>query len=342
MLSNIKPKNKGITKYLRSFAWSVFFIAALVLFGYSCQAAKKTKWQNILEQNGVPQTYWEKYLPKISRTEYNKIKKNYQAAVASQNNNTNSGNSPSSTSDVVNVVSGKYPLPDTVGKIAIEQHLWLKKNQSASSHYSMANVSKSCQNGMAGGYGSFGPLDSGDKNEEKYYVTMRWEYTDWKEPESELASKIDKVAKSITLKDADDFPKSGYVKIEGEYMHYSSKSGDKLKGLSRGYKSSKAAHDKNDAVRLEYRYKGGQWERVTRALDSSTSKKDWYKKKKVLVTNKRNGKKVVASILEAGPAIWTGRVGGLSPEAFEAISAKNNENCEFQYVDDDTKLGSVK
>ena len=60
---------------------------------------------------------------------------------------------------------------------------------------------------------------------------------------------------------------------------------------------------------------------MTRALHANGDKKDWYKKEKVLVTNERNGKKVVASILESGPAIWTNRVGGLSPEAFEAIDA---------------------
>jgi len=90
-----------------------------------------------------------------------------------------------------------------------------------------------------------------------------------------------------------------------------------------------------------YRYKGGQWERVTRSININKEKKSWHKKKKVLVANERNGKKVVAAILESGPAIWTGRVGGLSPEAFEAIGARTNEICTFQYVSDDTKLGKI-
>lgn len=307
----------------------------LAVFGAAsfAVAAKKTKWQSLLERNGVPMSYWQNYLPKVSHGEYKKAVKNYQ--------NGGSGNGSSSSSGGVDVVDGKYPLPDGSGKIAREQHLWLKKNQSASSHYKMTDTSSSNKNGMAGGYGSFGPLDKGDKSYEKYYVTMRWGYANWTEPESELKEKLGKNDTSLLLKSADDLPKSGYVKIGSEYIKYSSKQGDKLKGLKRGYKSSAAGHDKGDSAKLEYRYKGGGWERVTRALDPSSGKKNWYKKKRVLVTNKRNGKKVVAAILESGPAIWTGRVGGLSSEAFNAIDAKTNENCNFQYVDEDTPLGKV-
>lgn len=315
--------------------WRIFLVLLAVL-GIAClsfvEAAKKSKWQSLLEKNGVPQTYWQKYLPKVSRSEYRKAVKNYQS---DENNEANS-------SGEINLIEGKYSLPESEGKIAREQHLWLKKDQSASNHYNMSNTPSACQNGMAGGYGAFGPLDEDDKSEEKYYVTMRWGYADWVEPESELDENISKDEKSITVKSGDDFAKSGYVKIGNEYVRYSSKSGDKLKGLKRGYKSSKATHDTGDSVKQEYRYKGGQWERVTRVLRIDKEKKDWFRKKKVLVTNERNGKKVAAAILEAGPAIWTNRVGGLSPEAFEAIQARTNETCTFQYVDEDTKLGEVK
>jgi len=299
---------------------------------------KKSKWQAMLERNGVPIAYWQKYLPKVSRKEYRKAVKRYQRDQAAGNT---SGNE---SGGEIKIIEGKYPLPAESGKIAREQHLWLKKNQSASSHYKMTDVSNSCQNGMAGGYGAFGPLDEDDKQEEKYYVNMRWGYADWIEPASDLDENVSKSEKSIALKSGDDFAKSGYVKIGDEYARYSSRSGDKLKGLKRGYKSSKSSHDKNDSVKQVYKYKGGQWERVTRALHADSEKKSWHKKKKVLVTNSRNGKRVVASILESGPAIWTNRVGGLSPEAFETIEARNNENetCTFQYVDDDTKLGKVE
>jgi hypothetical protein len=306
-----------------------------LFYAGACSAAKKSKWQQMLERNNVPQEFWVKYLPKVSRAEYRKAVKNYTGdQPATQNQDESEAD--------VDVIEGKHPLPAQSGKIALEQHLWLKNGQSAGSHYEMTNTPGSCKNGMAGGFGSFGPLDKKDRNEEKYYVTMRWGYADWIEPESELQGKLSKSDKSLLLKSADDFPKSGYIKIENEYIKYSSKSGDKLKGLRRGFKSSPANHEDGDGTKLGYKYKGGKWERVTRALNLDKDKKSWYKKKKVLVTNDRNGKKVVASILESGPAIWTNRVGGLSPEAFEVISAKNNEDCKFQYVDEDTKLGSVK
>lgn len=309
----------------------VSFVIAATLINVTF-AAKKSKWQNLLEKNNVPQTYWQKYLPKVNRGEYRKAVKNYQ----------NDQNSGGSSGGEIQIVDGKYSLPASSGKIAREQHLWLKGNQSAASHYKMSDTPSSCRNGMAGGYGAFGPLDKGDKSEEKYYVTMRWGYADWIEPESELGSDLSKSATSFTLDDASDFAKSGYVKIGSEYARYSSKSKNKLKGLKRGYKSSKSSHDKNDRVRQVYRYKGGQWERATRALHANSEKKNWFKNEKVLVTNERNGEKVVVSILESGPAIWTNRVGGLSSEAFEAIDARNNETCTFQYVDEGTKLGEVK
>lgn len=312
------------------------FLAAIILFLMISPSYTfaKSKWQNLLEKNSVPESYWQRYLPKISRSEYRKAVKNYQ-------NNQDEGESSSESNGEIDTVEGKYPLPATSGKIAREQHLWLKNNQSASSHYSMTDSPSACRNGMAGGYGAFGPLGKSDKSAEKYYVTMRWGYVDWVEPESDLGVDLSAGATSLTLDDAGDFAKSGYLKIGSEYIRYSSKSKNKLKGLKRGYKSSASSHGKNDRVRQMYRYKGGQWERVTRPLRANTTKKKWYKKKKVLVTNERNNKKVVVSILESGPAIWTDRVGGLSSEAFEAIDARNNETCTFQYVSDSTSLGKV-
>ena len=41
----------------------------------TAQAAKATKWQKLLEKNGVDRAYWEKYLPKVSRGEYKKVVK---------------------------------------------------------------------------------------------------------------------------------------------------------------------------------------------------------------------------------------------------------------------------
>jgi hypothetical protein len=66
----------------------------------------------------------------------------------------------------------------------------------------------------------------------------------------------------------------------------------------------------------------------------NSSSKNWHYRKKVIVTNPANGKRVVASVLEAGPAIWTGRVSGLSPEAMLAISASTNNNLNYYWAAD--------
>ena len=42
--------------------------------------------------------------------------------------------------------------------------------------------------------------------------------------------------------------------------------------------------------------------------------RDWYKYRKVLIVNTQNGNSVVAAIADAGPAAWTGKVFGGSPE----------------------------
>lgn len=47
--------------------------------------------------------------------------------------------------------------------------------------------------------------------------------------------------------------------------------------------------------------------------------RDWYKFRKVLIINKDNGRAVVASIADAGPAAWTGKHYGGSPEVMDYL-----------------------
>jgi len=47
--------------------------------------------------------------------------------------------------------------------------------------------------------------------------------------------------------------------------------------------------------------------------------RDWYKYRKVLIVNTDNGKAVVASIADAGPAAWTGKHFGGSPEVMDYL-----------------------
>lgn len=47
--------------------------------------------------------------------------------------------------------------------------------------------------------------------------------------------------------------------------------------------------------------------------------KDWYKYRKVLIVNTDNGNAVVASIADSGPAVWTGKHFGGSPEVMNYL-----------------------
>ncbi len=47
--------------------------------------------------------------------------------------------------------------------------------------------------------------------------------------------------------------------------------------------------------------------------------RDWYKYKKVLIVNTKNGNAVVADIADAGPAAWTGKHFGGSPEVMNHL-----------------------
>jgi hypothetical protein len=45
----------------------------------------------------------------------------------------------------------------------------------------------------------------------------------------------------------------------------------------------------------------------------------WYKYRKVLIVNTNNGNAVVAAIADAGPAAWTGKHFGGSPEVMDYL-----------------------
>ena len=47
--------------------------------------------------------------------------------------------------------------------------------------------------------------------------------------------------------------------------------------------------------------------------------KEWYKYRKMLVINPQNGQVIVAVIADAGPALWTGKIFGGSPEVMQYL-----------------------
>lgn len=70
--------------------------------------------------------------------------------------------------------------------------------------------------------------------------------------------------------------------------------------------------------------------------------KDWYKFRKVLVVNPKNGQAAVAVIGDAGPANWTGKQFGCSPELMHHlgldVGMKKGEIIVFFVDDKDDKI----
>jgi hypothetical protein len=76
--------------------------------------------------------------------------------------------------------------------------------------------------------------------------------------------------------------------------------------------------------------------------------KEWYKYRKVLVINPNSGRSIVAVIADAGPANWTGKQFGGSPEVMEHleyVTGKRKGPVILMFVDDPQnkiKLGPVE
>jgi hypothetical protein len=75
--------------------------------------------------------------------------------------------------------------------------------------------------------------------------------------------------------------------------------------------------------------------------------RDWYKYRKVLVVNTQNGNAVVADIADSGPAAWTGKQFGGSPEVMNYLGGANyKKGAVIVFFVDDPKnqvpLGPVE
>ncbi|MEK7182869.1 MAG: hypothetical protein AAB694_01780, partial [Patescibacteria group bacterium] len=86
-----------------------------------------------------------------------------------------------------------------------------------------------------------------------------------------------------------------------------------------GYFAPSRAQLTDDVIQKEKYYAVVQtmylpdWERRLTYL------RDWYKYRKVIVVNTENGKAVVAAIADSGPAVWTGKQFGGSPEVMAEL-----------------------
>ncbi len=65
--------------------------------------------------------------------------------------------------------------------------------------------------------------------------------------------------------------------------------------------------------------------------------RDWYKYRKILIVNPKNGQAVVTDLADSGPAQWTGKQFGASPEAMKALDLHKGPRkglVIFLFVDD--------
>jgi hypothetical protein len=183
--------------------------------------------------------------------------------------------------------------------------------------------------------------------EEKYYINMRWNYVRWYEATSNLTQNISATADRIPLASVSDFPNTGWVIINGEIIAFNGKDGNSLIVSQRGVDSpavaaSPRSHSVDNTVQEVYIYRSATESRPniwrgrprTALLPNTDQAKRWHKGKKVLVTNPANGRRLVASIIESGPAIFTGRVSGLSSEAMLALGSVTDTNLEYGFLID--------
>ena len=75
--------------------------------------------------------------------------------------------------------------------------------------------------------------------------------------------------------------------------------------------------------------------------------KDWYKYRKVLIVNTQNGKAIVAAVADSGPASWTGKQFGGSPEVMDYLGGERYKKGKvlLYFVDDpenNVPLGPVE
>jgi hypothetical protein len=263
-------------------------------------------------------------------------------------------------SDIQTSVLDGYSIPSTSGRTAREQHLALNCTETDEEHYSRASTPSISRNGLLSSGGAFAiACPSGSRNssyapfsidEEKYYITMRWNYVRWYEATSSLTQNLDISSNRIPVISVTDYPNTGWVIINGEIIAFNGKEGNSLIVSQRGVDSpniaaSPRAHSSGSVVQEVYEYRSDTWRGRTRSAEiSNTSQaKNWHRGKKVLVTNPANGKRVVTSVMESGPSIFTNRVSGLSPEAMLSLDAVTDSNLEYGFlIDQTTPVGPLQ
>ncbi len=104
-----------------------------------------------------------------------------------------------------------------------------------------------------------------------------------------------------------------------------------------GYFTSSEDHITQEVIEREKYYVAVQTLYLPDWNANHKTLKEWYKFRKVLVINPTTGKSIVAVIGDAGPAAWTGKHFGGSPEIMqylEPYANKNNGAVVLFFIDD--------
>jgi putative endonuclease len=117
-----------------------------------------------------------------------------------------------------------------------------------------------------------------------------------------------------------------------------------IKGITMGtgafgyFASTKVSMTPEDVLREKY-YVAVQTMYLPEWATQARYLKDWYRFRKVLVINPANGKSVVAVIGDAGPAGWTGKQYGASPEimAYLALNHGKQKGAVLIFFVDDNE-----
>ncbi|MCX6806752.1 MAG: peptidoglycan recognition family protein [Candidatus Berkelbacteria bacterium] len=105
-------------------------------------------------------------------------------------------------------------------------------------------------------------------------------------------------------------------------------------GMAGGY----GARGKPSTVEEERYYINMRWD-----YSGSGGSGFWFEPPQtILVTNPANNKQVRAAVIEYGPAAWTGRVAGLSPEAMTALGASTDDTLEYAFASPCQQTGGSK
>jgi len=156
------------------------------------EAKSKSKWQHLLEKNGIDIAFWKKYLPYVRRSEYNKAMSAYQKSQGS------------STTAQANIVaqsdssSSPYPLHKNI----VTTYFWAGEDASGD-NYGISNNSSCWDENW----------DKHCKNENQFYFALPYNDLDDNGNRKKEAAQVIPWAGEKNWSDSESMCKNRWIKI---------------------------------------------------------------------------------------------------------------------------------